>query len=108
MDGNLIDSILFRHRTGSQRGVQRPDWNDRAKLNFVKRTGHGTGVNVAAGIERLLTEAGRLLEGNTPWSTLTRLLSPEKFRKRAASARPAADFIYARATSTSAQPARGR
>lgn len=82
-DRNLIDSILFRRHTGSQRGVGRLDWNDRAKLNFVERTGQGNGINVAAEIERLLTEAGRLSEGNIPWSTLTRLLSSEEFRNRA-------------------------
>lgn len=59
-DRNLIDSILFRRHTGSQRGVGRLDWNDRAKLNFVERTGQGGGINVAAEIERLLTEAERL------------------------------------------------
>jgi hypothetical protein len=82
-DRNLIDGILFRRHTGSQRGVGRLDWNDRAKLNFIERTGQGNGINVAAEIERLLTEAGRLPEGNIPWSTLTRLLSSEEFRNRA-------------------------
>jgi hypothetical protein len=50
-DRNLIDSILFRRHTGSQRGVGRLDWNDRAKLKFVERTGQGSGINVAAEIE---------------------------------------------------------
>ena len=82
-DRNLIDSILFRRHTGSQRGVGQLGWNDRAKLNFVERTGQGSGLNVAAEVERLLAEAGRLPDGNIPWSTLTRLLSSEEFRNRA-------------------------
>jgi hypothetical protein len=82
-DRNLIDSILFRRHTGSQRGVGQLDWNDRAKLNFVERTGQGGGINVAAEVERLLADADRLPEGNIPWSTLTRLLSSEEFRNRA-------------------------
>jgi hypothetical protein len=82
-DRNLIDSILFRRHTGSQKGVGQLGWNDRAKLNFVERTGQGGGVNVAAEVERLLGEADRLPDGNIPWSTLTRLLSSEEFRNRA-------------------------
>lgn len=82
-DRNRIDSILFRRHTGSQRGVGQLDWNDRAKLNFVERTGQGGGINVAAEVERLLAEAQRLPAGNIPWSTLTRLLSSEEFRNRA-------------------------
>nr|WP_166175713.1 hypothetical protein [Altererythrobacter segetis] len=82
-DRILIDNILFRRHTGSQRGVGQLDWNDRAKLNFVERTGQGGGINVAAEVERLLAEADRLPEGNIPWSTLTRLLSSEEFRNRA-------------------------
>lgn len=82
-DRNLIDNILFRRHTGSQKGVGQLGWNDRAKLNFVERTGQGGGINVAAEVERLLTEANRLPAGNIPWSTLTRLLSSEEFRNRA-------------------------
>ena len=82
-DRNLIDNILFRRHTGSQKGVGQLDWNDRAKLNFVERTGQGGGINVAAEVERVLAEADRLPEGNIPWSTLTRLLSSEEFRNRA-------------------------
>lgn len=82
-DRNLIDSILFRRHTGSQRGVGQLGWNDRAKLNFVERTGQGGGINVAAEVEHLLAEANRLPIGNIPWSTLTRLLSSEEFRNRA-------------------------
>lgn len=82
-DRNVIDSILFRRHTGSQRGVGQLDWNDRAKLNFVERTGRGGSINVAAEVERLLAEAERLPDGNIPWSTLTRLLSSEEFRNRA-------------------------
>ena len=82
-DRNLIDAILYRRHTGSQKGVGQLGWNDRAKLNFVERTGQGGGMNVAAEVERLLSEAERLPEGNIPWSTLTRLLSSEEFRNRA-------------------------
>lgn len=82
-DRNLIDAILYRRHTGSQKGVGQLGWNDRAKLNFVERTGQGGGINVAAEVERLLGEAERLPEGNIPWSTLTRLLSSEEFRNRA-------------------------
>ncbi|MBB5770387.1 hypothetical protein HNP47_000356 [Brevundimonas vesicularis] len=82
-DRNLIDAILYRRHTGSQRGVGQLSWNDRAKLNFVERTGQGGGVNVAAEVERLLSEADRLPCGAIPWSTLTRLLSSEEFRNRA-------------------------
>lgn len=82
-DRNLIDNILFRRHTGSQRGVGQLDWNNRAKLNFVERTGQGGGINVAAEVEHLLAEAERLPDGNIPWSTMTRLLSSEEFRNRA-------------------------
>ncbi len=81
-DRNLIDNILYRRHTGSQRGVGKLDWNDRAKLTFVERTGQGGGINVASEVERLLGEAARLPEGAIPWSTLTRLLSSEEFRNR--------------------------
>jgi hypothetical protein len=81
-DRNLIDSILFRRHTGSQRGVGQLGWNDRAKRNFVERTGQGGGINVAAEVERLLADADRLPQGNIPWSTLSRLLSSEEFRNR--------------------------
>lgn len=82
-DRVLIDNILFRRHTGSQRGVGQLDWNDRAKLNFVERTGQGGGINVAAEVERFLAADERLPQGNIPWSTLTRLLSSEEFRNRA-------------------------
>ena len=82
-DRVLIDSILYRRHTGSQKGVGQLGWNDRAKLNFVERTGQGGGINVAAEVERFLAEAERLPAGNIPWSTLTRLLSSEEFRNRA-------------------------
>ena len=81
-DRNLIDSILFRRHTGSQGGVGQLAWNDRAKRNFVERTGRSGGINVAAEVERLLTDANQLPAGNIPWSTLTRLLSSEEFRNR--------------------------
>lgn len=81
-DRNLIDNILFRRHTGSQRGVGQLDWNDRAKLNFVERTGQGGSINVAAEVERFLAAAMRLPHGNIPWSTMARLLSSEEFRNR--------------------------
>ncbi len=81
-DRAVIDSILLRRHTGSRRGVGQLDWNDRAKLNFVERTGQDSGINVAAEVERVLTEAERLPDGNIPWSTMTRLLSSEEFRNR--------------------------
>lgn len=83
IDRNIIDSILFRRHTGSQKGVGQLGWNDRAKLNFVERTGQGGGINVAAQVEALLADANRRPAGNIPWSTLTRLLSSEEFRNRA-------------------------
>lgn len=81
-DRNLIDSVLFRRHTGSQGGVGQLAWNDRAKLNFVERTGRGEGISVAAEVERLIADANRLPAGTIPWSTLTRLLSSEEFRNR--------------------------
>jgi hypothetical protein len=81
-DRDVIDAILFRRHTGSQRGIGQLDWNDRAKLNFVERTGRGGAVNVAAEIERFLGAEERLPQGVIPWSTLTRLLSSEEFRGR--------------------------
>lgn len=81
-DRDIIDAILFRRHTGSQRGVGQLDWNDRAKLNFVERTGRGGAVNVAAEVERFLAAEERLPQGAIPWSTLTRLLSSEEFRGR--------------------------
>ena len=81
-DRNLIDNILFRRHTGSQRGVGQLGWNDRAKLNFVERTGQGGGINIASEVERFLAGSDRLPEGNIPWSTMTRLLSSEEFRNR--------------------------
>lgn len=81
-DRNIIDAILQRRHTGSQQGVGQISWNDRAKRNFAERTGQGGSINVAAEIERILTEANRLPEGSIPWSTMTRLLSSEEFRNR--------------------------
>lgn len=81
-DRNLIDAILFRRHTGSQKGIGQLDWNDRAKLNFIERTGQNSGLNIAAEVETLLRGSGRLPSGNIPWSTLTRLLSSEEFRNR--------------------------
>lgn len=81
-DRNIIDNILFRRHTGSQGGVGQLDWNNRAKLNFIERTGRDGGINVASEIEKLLDHAKLLPTGSIPWSTLTRLLSSEEFRNR--------------------------
>jgi hypothetical protein len=77
-----IDNILLRRHTGSRGGVGQLSWNDRAKLNFVERTGQGGGINVGSEVERLLADASRLPSGVIPWSTLSRLLSSEEFRNR--------------------------
>jgi hypothetical protein len=77
-----IDAILYRRHTGSQGGVGQLTWNDRAKLNFVERTGQGGGINVGAEVERFLAAEDRLPDGAIPWSTLARLLSSEEFRGR--------------------------
>jgi hypothetical protein len=81
-DRVVIDAILHRRHTGSQKGVGQIDWNARAKLNFAQRTGTGGSVNVAAEVERFLTAEDRLPGEPIPWSTLTRLLSSEEFRNR--------------------------
>ena len=70
-DRDVIDAILHRRHTGSQKGVGQIDWNDRAKLTFAERTGRGGSVNVAAEVERFLAAEGRLPEQAIPWSTLT-------------------------------------
>jgi hypothetical protein len=81
-DRDAIDAILYRRHTGSQRGVGQLTWNDRAKSNFVERTGRDTRFNLPAAIEAFLTEEERLPEQPIPWSTLRRLLSSEDFRNR--------------------------
>lgn len=78
----MIDAILYRRHTGSQGGVGQSDWDDRAKRNFVERTGQGGRVNVADEVESLLTDTQQLPERQIPRSTLNRLLSSEVYRER--------------------------
>lgn len=81
-DREVIDSIIFRRHTGSQGGVGQSDWDDRAKHNFVERTGRGGRVDVAVQIEEFLRGRGALPDAQLPRSTLNRLLSSEIFRNR--------------------------
>lgn len=81
-DRDTIDAILFRRHTGSQGGVGQSNWDDRAKRNFVERTGRGGRVNVADEVEAILAESNRLPERIIPRSTLNRLLSSEPNRER--------------------------
>lgn len=81
-DRDVVDDILFRRHTGSQGGVGQIDWDDRAKSNFVDRTGKGERVNLSASVEEFLRSEQRLPTERIPWSTLTRLLSSEHFRGR--------------------------
>jgi len=82
-DRETIDDILFRRHTGTQGGVGQIDWDNRAKTNFVERTGRAGAVNVGASVEELLREEELLPNDRIPWSTLSRLLSSEQFRNRA-------------------------
>lgn len=81
-DRDRVDAILYRRHTGSQGGVGQLIWRDRAKLNFVERTGRGAGVDAAVETERFLAAAGRLPAAQIPLSTLRRLLSSEENRNR--------------------------
>lgn len=81
-DRDVVDSIIYRRHTGSQGGVGQSTWDDRAKHNFVERTGRGGRIDVAVQIEEFLREHDRLPEQQLPRSTLNRLLSSEVFRNR--------------------------
>lgn len=81
-DREVIDSIIYRRHTGAQGGVGQSNWDDRAKHNFVERTGRGGRVDVAVQVEEFLRERGRLPVQQLPRSTLNRLLSSEIFRNR--------------------------
>lgn len=81
-DREVVDSIIFRRHTGAQGGVGQSNWDDRAKHNFVERTGRGGRIDVAVQIENLLRERDRLPDQQLPRSTLNRLLSSEVFRNR--------------------------
>lgn len=81
-DRETVDSIIFRRHTGAQGGVGQSNWDDRAKHNFVERTGRGGRIDVAVQIEDFLRERERLPDQQLPRSTLNRLLSSEVFRNR--------------------------
>lgn len=81
-DRDRIDAILFRRHTGSQGGVGQSNWDDRAKRNFIERTGRGGRIDVADQVEALLAGAGRLPDATIPRSTMNRLLSSENNRLR--------------------------
>ncbi|MGJ8535692.1 MAG: hypothetical protein ACSHW2_00930 [Parasphingopyxis sp.] len=81
-DRDVIDAMLFRRHTGSQGGIGQSTWDDRAKRNFVERTGKGGRIEVADEIERILTENDKLPERQIPRSTVNRLLSSELNRNR--------------------------
>lgn len=81
-DRDVVDSIIYRRHTGAQGGVGQSNWDDRAKHNFVERTGRGGRIDVAVQVEEFLRESGRLPVQQLPRSTLNRLLSSEIFRNR--------------------------
>lgn len=81
-DRDRIDAILFRRHTGSQGGVGQSKWDDRAKRNFIERTGRGGRIDVADQVEALLADTGRLPDAVIPRSTMNRLLSSENQRQR--------------------------
>lgn len=81
-DRDIIDAILYRRHTGSRGGVGQSDWDDRAKTNFIERTGRGGRIDVAVEVEAILEAEGRLPENNIPRSTMNRLLSSEANRSR--------------------------
>jgi len=94
LDRDAIDEILFRRHTGTQGGVGQIGWDDRAKRNFVERTGRGDRVNVGAAIENELRQVNFLPTTKIPWSTLTRLLSSEHFRGRVGISTAGRQFRY--------------
>lgn len=94
VDREAIDEILFRRHTGTQGGVGQIGWDDRAKRNFVERTGRGAPVNIGAAIENELRDAELLPDTRIPWSTLTRLLSSEHFRGRLGISTTGRQFRY--------------
>lgn len=82
-DKEVIDRILYRRHTGSQNGIGQSDWDDRAKRNFIERTGIDQAVSVAELIEEKLLDAKLWNTGDRiPRSNLNRLLSSDEFRKR--------------------------
>jgi len=81
-DREIVDEMIFRRHIGSQGGVGRSDWDDRAKRNFMERTGRGGRLDLAVEVERLLEQYDALPERQIPRSTLNRLLSSEVNRNR--------------------------
>ena len=81
-DRDRVDNILFRRHTGVQGGIGQSTWTDRMKVNFVLRTGKGSGLNVADEVEALLKSAKMLPSKKVPRSNLNRLLSAEPLRNR--------------------------
>jgi len=82
-DMDRIDEILLRRHNGSQQGVGQSPWDDRMKRNFVERTGKSKGSSVADEVEKMLQESKKLpTVGKIPRSTLTRLLSSERYLNR--------------------------
>lgn len=81
-DRDRIDEILYRRHTGARSGVGQSTWDDRAKTNFLERTGRNERVNVAGEIEHLLEQNERLPDRRIPRSNVNRLLSSEAYRSR--------------------------
>ncbi len=82
-DREAIDEILFRRHTGAQAGVGQSAWDNRAKTNFVERTGKRTKIDVAEQIELVLIEKGLVPPDLAPPRTnINRLLSAENWRNR--------------------------
>lgn len=95
VDMDRIDEILLRRHTGSQEGVGQSPWDDRMKRNFVDRTGKSKGSGVADEVEQILQESKKLPAiGKIPRSTLTRLLSSERFLNRVGLSKAAKKLTY--------------
>jgi len=82
-DRDRVDEILYRRHTGSQGGIGQSPWDDRAKHNFVERTGKKTRIDPAIAVSTILHRAGYNTEAaKLPRSNLNRLLSSEAVRGR--------------------------
>ncbi len=82
-DLERIDEILYRRHTGAQKGVGQSDWDDRAKANFVGRTGKHQKINIAELVEKSFRESGDVEKAQAlPRSNFNRLLSGEATRNR--------------------------
>ncbi|MDF1794493.1 MAG: hypothetical protein P1U88_21455 [Thalassobaculaceae bacterium] len=82
-DEDLVDEILYRRHTGSQKGVGQSQWDDQAKHNFIRRTGKHSKINLAQELEDLLKEKGYIEKSvKIPKSNLNRLLSGAPQRAR--------------------------